>query len=88
VRPPDGTAVLPPPAGSVDILADDVPQIALDAALCKRCGICSAVCPADVFEPDAVGLPRVMHPNVCIWCDRCEVYCPDFAIRLRGRRGF
>jgi NAD-dependent dihydropyrimidine dehydrogenase PreA subunit len=76
------------PAGIIDILADDAPEIVLDAALCKRCGICAAVCPADVFEPDPGGLPRVIHPRLCIWCDRCEIYCPDYAIRLRGRRGW
>lgn len=75
-------------AGIVDILADEVPEIAVDAALCKKCGICTAVCPADVFEPDPSGLPIVVHRKLCIWCDRCEIYCPDFAIRLRGRRGW
>ena len=85
---PGDPGVVAPSAGLVDILADSVPEIVLDVNVCKRCGICAAVCPADVFEPDSGGLPRVIHPNLCIWCDRCEIYCPDYAIRLEGRRGW
>ena len=85
---PRDPGVVALPAGIIDILADSVPEIVLDAALCKKCGICAAVCPADVFEPDPGGLPRAIHPNLCIWCDRCEIYCPDYAIRLEGRRGW
>ena len=76
------------PPRIVDILADEAPEIAIDAALCKKCGICMAVCPADIFGTDPSGLPIVVHPKLCIWCNRCEIYCPDFAIRLRGRRGW
>lgn len=76
------------PSQVVDIVADAAPEIVLEPGLCKKCGICVAVCPADVFDPGADGLPRIAHPNVCIWCNRCEIYCPDYAIRLRGRRGW
>jgi NAD-dependent dihydropyrimidine dehydrogenase PreA subunit len=72
----------------VEIVADPVPRIVRDADLCKRCGICVAVCPADVFVAGHDGLPVVAHPALCIWCARCETYCPDYAIRLRGRRGW
>ena len=70
------------------IVADEVPEIVLDAGLCKRCGICVAVCPSDVYRPDRDGLPLVADGERCIWCNRCERYCPDYAITLRGRRGF
>lgn len=70
------------------VIADEVPEIAVDARLCKRCGICVAVCPADVYRADRDGLPLVADGERCIWCNRCERYCPDFAITLRGRRGF
>jgi 2-oxoglutarate ferredoxin oxidoreductase subunit delta len=72
----------------IDIVADDVPQIALDAALCKKCGICVAVCPTDVYVADRDGLPLIAEPEMCIWCARCEIYCPDYAIQLTGRRGW
>jgi 2-oxoglutarate ferredoxin oxidoreductase subunit delta len=55
---------------------------------CKRCGICVAVCPADVYVAGRDGVPMIAHPTLCIWCGRCETYCPDYAIRLRGRRGW
>lgn len=76
------------PGGVVDIVADDVPDIALAPELCKRCGICAAVCPMDVFASGRDGLPEIVRPRLCIWCSRCERCCPDYAIRLRGRRGW
>lgn len=72
----------------VDVVADDVPEILRDPVLCKRCGICVAVCPADVYRADRDGFPLIVNPELCLWCERCEIYCPDFAIQLRGRRGW
>lgn len=72
----------------IDILADTVPEIRLDTRLCKKCGICIAVCPADVYSADRDGLPVVTGPDRCIWCERCETYCPDYALQLRGNRGW
>ncbi len=83
----DATAV-EAEARPVETVADDVPEIVRDATLCKRCGICIAVCPADVYRADRDGLPIIAHPRMCIWCERCETYCPDYAIQLTGRRGF
>lgn len=83
---PQAAADAPPEV--VDIVADLVPHIFRDLGLCKRCGICVAVCPADVYVAGRDGVPMIAHPNLCIWCGRCETYCPDYAIRLRGRRGW
>ena len=69
-------------------IADEIPEFHIDTVLCKRCGICVAVCPADVYTADRDGAPVVSTPDRCIWCERCETYCPDFAIRLRGFRGW
>jgi 2-oxoglutarate ferredoxin oxidoreductase subunit delta len=76
------------PGDTVDRVADVVPEIRVDAALCKKCGICVAVCPEDVYVERADGLPVVVQGELCIWCERCEIYCPDYAIRLVGRRGW
>lgn len=76
------------PAGVIEIVADEVPEIVLDAERCKKCGICVAVCPADVYATGRDALPVIARTKLCIWCQRCETYCPDYAIRLRGRRGW
>ena len=75
-------------AKSAAVVAEDVPRIILDADLCKKCGICVAICPADVYRPDRDGFPLIAQPDRCIWCERCETYCPDYAIRLEGWRGW
>lgn len=61
-----------------------VPTIEVNEAWCKKCGICIAFCPTNVFEASADGLPKVVRGDACTWCDLCELRCPDFAINLRG----
>lgn len=68
------------------IQADDVPEIQVNRVWCKGCGICIQVCPADVYQADSTGKPVLAQPEQCIWCERCELYCPDFAIRLVGSK--
>lgn len=70
------------------VTTDEVPSITINAAYCKRCFICIEVCPQDVYEPARDGLPLVVRPDVCIWCDRCENLCPDLAITLKGFKGW
>lgn len=53
-----------------------------DAKLCKGCGICSALCPKQVFEKDEEGKPIFAHEENCIVCGMCELRCPDYAIRI------
>lgn len=61
-----------------------VPLILVSEQLCKRCGICIAFCPTRVFDTRDDGLPIVARRDECIWCNLCEVRCPDFAITLKG----
>ncbi len=53
---------------------------------CKSCGICSEVCPVDVFDVDATGRPHVGRPDACIACYLCEQLCPDMAITVYKER--
>ena len=51
-------------------------------AWCKRCGICIAFCPKQVFDTGPGGEPVVARPQVCVRCHLCELRCPDFAITV------
>ncbi|HEY3367352.1 MAG TPA: 4Fe-4S binding protein [Symbiobacteriaceae bacterium] len=64
----------------------DLPEIAINRKWCKGCGICIAVCPQDVYTADRDGKPVIAQPDLCIWCERCDMYCPDFAINLAGKK--
>ena len=60
---------------------------------CTGCGICDAVCPADVIhmEPVAVPveieglsriklLPVIKYREHCITCFSCEIFCPEHIV--------
>lgn len=68
--------------------AQEVPTIVIRLEWCKACGICVDVCPADVYRAGADGRPMVVAAQLCIWCERCEIYCPDLAIELHGQRAW
>ena len=61
------------------------PQIALDLALCKACGICIELCPEDVYDRDKLGYPTIARADECTSCLLCEIHCPDFAIEVERR---
>jgi 2-oxoglutarate ferredoxin oxidoreductase subunit delta len=52
---------------------------------CKGCGICSAFCPAKVFDQSDTGTPIVKNPDACTGCRFCELHCPDFAISIHEK---
>jgi len=56
------------------------PPVKVKLEWCKACGICSALCPRAVLEPDRDGHPVVAHPQECIQCGICWNHCPDLAI--------
>jgi len=58
------------------------PQVRIDPALCKSCGICVTLCPRSVFDADPVGRPLVARPQDCNGCRFCEMHCPDLAIEV------
>jgi Pyruvate/2-oxoacid:ferredoxin oxidoreductase delta subunit len=62
----------------------------IDLERCTGCGICDAVCPADVIhmEPMRVAqevegltrtklLPVIKFREHCITCFSCEIFCPE-----------
>ncbi len=67
-------------------------MLAFDDEKCKRCGICSFICPARSIKSDTApgawrnGLPRLISsaPGVtdCIACGCCLVSCPEDAISI------
>lgn len=66
----------------------DVPDIRVNLNWCKGCGICIEMCPMDVYKADKNGKPIIVQPEICIWCELCEMYCPDFAISLLGQKSW
>lgn len=61
---------------------DREPIVVLNENWCKRCGLCIAVCPFHVFEPDEEGLPLLVKLEKCTECQLCELICPDFALEV------
>jgi 2-oxoglutarate ferredoxin oxidoreductase subunit delta len=59
--------------------------VQLDLGLCKACGICTALCPENVFDETEMGEPIIARPEDCTSCLLCELHCPDFAIEVRRR---
>lgn len=56
--------------------------VAIDATLCKACGICVGICPREVFASGPDGVPDVVQPDACTACRICELHCPDFTITV------
>ena len=51
-------------------------------AWCKRCGLCVAFCPKQVYDRGPRGEPIAARPEDCIRCHLCELRCPDFAVTV------
>lgn len=58
--------------------------IAVDPTLCKRDGICVAVCPARYLGQDANGLPVALENAHCIECGHCVAVCKSQALTHHG----
>ena len=64
-------------------------EITVFSELCKGmedCGICSFICPEDIFHPSGQTnpagyvFPELRNVENCISCLSCMMCCPDFAI--------
>jgi Pyruvate/2-oxoacid:ferredoxin oxidoreductase delta subunit len=62
----------------------------IDLDRCTGCGVCDAVCPADVIHMEAAPgtdqitslrsnfkLPVIKFREHCITCFSCEIFCPE-----------
>jgi nitroreductase/NAD-dependent dihydropyrimidine dehydrogenase PreA subunit len=55
--------------------------IALDKNLCKKEGLCTSICPANIFVQDErLALPEILDEECCIACGQCVAICPQNAI--------
>jgi nitroreductase/NAD-dependent dihydropyrimidine dehydrogenase PreA subunit len=61
-----------------------VNQITVDPFLCKRDGICVAVCPARVLLNNSDGLPEEIPGSTCIHCGHCVAVCRSHALSHSG----
>lgn len=52
----------------------------VSAVACTRCDLCVAVCPTDVFDRGADGVPVIARQSDCQTCFLCEAYCPTDAL--------
>lgn len=52
----------------------------IDAQTCIGCDRCVEVCPTDVFDVDASGLPVIARLDDCQTCFLCEAHCPVDAL--------
>ncbi|WP_454791873.1 4Fe-4S binding protein [Mycolicibacterium lutetiense] len=47
---------------------------------CIKCDVCIKVCPTDVFDRGADGVPVIARQSDCQTCFMCEAYCPTDAL--------
>jgi 2-oxoglutarate ferredoxin oxidoreductase subunit delta len=66
-------------------VSGDKYSVTINAKWCKKCGICAAFCPKQVFTYKAGQVPEVTAEDQCIGCRLCEQRCPDFAVRVGGK---
>ncbi len=47
---------------------------------CKKCGLCTVVCPTGALKQEKNGIILLAFPEKCELCSLCWRVCPDFAI--------
>jgi len=52
----------------------------VSTAACIACDLCVKVCPTDVFDRGADGVPVIARQSDCQTCFMCEAYCPTDAL--------
>ncbi|MGW5386442.1 4Fe-4S dicluster domain-containing protein [Nocardia sp. NPDC003963] len=57
----------------------------VSAQRCIACDKCIAVCPTDVFDRGADGIPVISRHSDCQTCFQCEANCPADALFVSPR---
>jgi nitroreductase/NAD-dependent dihydropyrimidine dehydrogenase PreA subunit len=58
-----------------------MPQITIDANLCKKDGLCAMTCPRAIFRQEEKGtMPKIVDLEMCFGCGHCVAICPQGAI--------
>ena len=60
---------------------DDVSSLVLNQDKCIGCGLCTEVCPHNVFELRQ-GNAEIIDFNACMECGACVNNCPSNAIEV------
>jgi MinD superfamily P-loop ATPase len=66
------------PASAQSEASHLLPTIDLD--VCMGCGNCAALCPTQAVEI-VDSKAAITKPSQCTYCDVCETFCPEGAIR-------
>ena len=64
----------------------EVVTLELTEELCNGCGMCTKVCPHEVFEI-AKGKAHIINRDYCMECGACALNCPMKAISVRSGVG-
>ena len=51
---------------------------------CKKCGICTKVCPNKIIEKNGSIQFKQEREHLCLQCGQCMAVCPSKAIQVRG----
>ncbi|MDW7649735.1 MAG: 4Fe-4S dicluster domain-containing protein [Bacillota bacterium] len=65
------------------LAASQTMEVMVKNEWCKGCGICVEFCSKNVLAMGENGVAYIAQPQNCVGCNKCEMYCPDFAIMLR-----
>ncbi|MFW9949435.1 MAG: ferredoxin family protein [Candidatus Thorarchaeota archaeon] len=63
-------------------------MITIDEDLCKGCGYCIEICPVEFLidskkiNKKGYKIPEKDQSNSCTYCRRCELICPEMAIKV------
>lgn len=55
-------------------------KITIDDVLCKKCGLCTLLCPESIFVQENGSIPKLARTEACISCGHCVAACPTRAI--------